>query len=78
VDVTIRRPGGGLSITIENPDGVETGVTELLVEGVPEGRGVVAFPADGRDRHVVVRLGSNKLEPSRRDETIGTPNAAAV
>ena len=25
VDVTIRRPGGGLAITIENPDGVETG-----------------------------------------------------
>jgi cyclic beta-1,2-glucan synthetase len=78
VDVTIRRPGGGLAITIENPDGVETGVTELLVEGVPEGHGVVAFPADGHDRHVVVRLGSNKRDVPRRDETIGTPNAATA
>ncbi len=60
VDVTIRRPGGGLVITIDNPDGVETGVSELLVDGVPEGHGVVAFPADGRDRRVVVRLGSKK------------------
>ena len=76
VDVTIRRPGGGLVITIENPDGVETGVAELLVEGVPEGHGVDAFPVDGRDRRVVVRLGSNKREVPPRDETIGTPNAA--
>jgi hypothetical protein len=78
VDVTIRRPGGGLAITIENPDGVETGVTELLVDGVPEGHGVVAFPVDGRDRRVVVRLGSSQREVPPRDETIGTPNAATV
>lgn len=78
VDVTIRRPGGGLVITIENPDGVETGVTELLADGVPEGHGVVAFPTDGRDRRVVVRLGSKTREVPPRDETIGTPHAATA
>jgi cyclic beta-1,2-glucan synthetase len=78
VDVTIRRPGGGLAITIENPDGVETGVTELLVDGVPVDPAVVAFPADGRERRVVVRLGSNTREVPPRDETIGTPHAATV
>jgi cyclic beta-1,2-glucan synthetase len=78
VDVTIRRPGGGLAITIENPDGVATGVTELLVDGVPVDPAVVAFPADGRERRVVVRLGSNTREVPPRDETIGTPHAATV
>ena len=78
MDVTIRRPGGELAITIENPDGVETGVTELLVDGVPEGHGVVAFPADGRERRVIVRLGSNMREGPPRDETIGTPHTATA
>ncbi len=58
VDVTIRHAGGGLSITIENPDGVETGVVERSVDGVAEANAVVAFPVDGRVRRVVIRLGT--------------------
>ena len=72
MDVTIRRPTGGLVITIENPDGLETGVAELLVDGVPAGRGVVAFPADGRDRRVLVRLGAKNRDTPPPDETIDT------
>jgi len=77
VDITIRRNGGDLKITIENPDGVEAGVVELLVDGVPQPHGVVAFPADGRDRRVIVRLGPAK--PARlRDETTGTQTSVTV
>ena len=61
VDVTVRHAGGGLAITIENPDGVETGVVERRVDGVVESNAVVAFPVDGRVRRVMVRLG-----PARR------------
>jgi hypothetical protein len=57
VGVTIRRPGGGLSITIENPDGVENGIAERWVDGVSVDEAVVAFPADGRRRRIIVRLG---------------------
>jgi cyclic beta-1,2-glucan synthetase len=60
VDVTIRRSGGGLAITIENPYGVETAVAELLVDGVAVDQAVVAFPADGSERRVIVRLGPDK------------------
>ena len=78
VDVAIRRPEGGLVITIENPDGVETGVAELLVDGVFQPPGVVAFPTDGRDRRVVVRLGAPEQEPVPRNETIGILKAPRV
>lgn len=44
-DVTIRQPGGTLAITIENPDGVETGIAERWVDGVVEDQAVVVFPA---------------------------------
>jgi cyclic beta-1,2-glucan synthetase len=76
VDVTIRRPEGGLVITIENPDGVETGVAELRVDGVSRPPGVIAFPTDGRDRRVVVRLGPTEPEPVRRSETFGILSGA--
>jgi len=60
VDATIRRPGGGLAITIENPDGVETGIAGRWVDGVAVDEAVIAFPADGRERRVIVRLGPEK------------------
>ena len=61
VNVTVRHAGGGLAITIENPDGVETGIVERRVDGVAESNAVVAFPVDGRVRRVTVCLG-----PARR------------
>jgi cyclic beta-1,2-glucan synthetase len=78
VEVTIRRPGGGLAITIENPDGVETGVAELLIDGVAEDQAFVAFPADGRERRIVVRLGSVRQAAPPPNESVGTPNAATA
>jgi cyclic beta-1,2-glucan synthetase len=72
VDVTIRRPGGGLSITIENPDGAETGIAERWVDGVAVDEAIVAFPADGRNRRVIVRLG-----PETRSARLLNENAAA-
>lgn len=78
VDVTIRRPGGRLAIAIENPDGVETGVAERWVDGVAEDRGVVAFPVDGRERQVTVRLGREKQPAALRNEEVGARNAATA
>ena len=77
-DVTIRRPGGRLVITIENPDGVETGVAERWVDGVSTDDAVVAFPTDGRERRVIVRLGPEKQPAPLQNEQVGAPNAATA
>src|SRR3989338_3119458 len=78
VDVTIRRPGGGLAIAIENPDGVETGIAECWVDGVAVDQAVVAFPADGRERRVTVRLGPEKRPTPLQNEDVGAQNAATA
>ncbi len=57
VRATLRRPAGSLAVTIENPDGVERGVVELRVDGTVVPFGIVAFPTDGRERTVTIRLG---------------------
>jgi cyclic beta-1,2-glucan synthetase len=76
VDVTIRRPGGCLVITIENPEGAAGGIAERWVDGVAVGEGVVAFPVDGRDRHVIIRLGTEKSPASPPAENVGVRDAA--
>jgi cyclic beta-1,2-glucan synthetase len=78
VDATIRRPGGGLAITIENPDGVETGIAERWVDGVAVDEAVVAFPADGRERRVIVRLGPEKRPARLLNENVGARNVTTV
>jgi cyclic beta-1,2-glucan synthetase len=78
VDVTIRRPGGGLAITIENPDGVETGIAERWVDGVAVDEAVVAFPADGRERRVIVRLGPETRSARLLNENAGARDTATV
>jgi cyclic beta-1,2-glucan synthetase len=78
VDVTIRRPGGGLSITIENPDGAETGIAARWVDGVASDNAVVAFPVDGRERRVVVRLGPADRSGPRGDQNVRAGSAAAA
>jgi cyclic beta-1,2-glucan synthetase len=78
VDVTIRRPEGGLSITIENPDGVETGIAERWVDGVAVDEAIVAFPADGRDRRVIVRLGRETRSAQLLNERAAAGDTAMV
>jgi hypothetical protein len=78
VDATIRRPGGGLAITIENPDGVETGIAERWIDGVAVDEAVVAFPADGRERRVIVRLGPEKRPARLLNENVGARNVTTV
>jgi cyclic beta-1,2-glucan synthetase len=78
VDVRIRRPGGELAITIENPDGVETGIAERWVDGVAVDEAVVAFPADGRERRVIVRLGAEKRPARLLNENLGARNVTTV
>ena len=78
VDVTIRQPGGSLHITIENPDGVESGVAEQWVDGVAVDQDLVAFPLDGSARQVIVRLGPAKRLAPLRDEPAGAQNAATA
>jgi cyclic beta-1,2-glucan synthetase len=77
-DVTIRRPGGGLAITIENPEGVETGIVERWVDGAPVNETVVAFPADGRQRRVTVRLGRERQLALRLGKDVVEGNAEVV
>jgi cyclic beta-1,2-glucan synthetase len=55
-EVRVRGPAGTLCISIEDPDGVGTGSTEILVDGEPSADAFVPFPSDGRDHRVVVRL----------------------
>jgi cyclic beta-1,2-glucan synthetase len=62
VDVTIQRPGGKLAITVENPDGISTGVSEISIDGVAGEHAFVAFPTDGGERHVIVRIGPKRAE----------------
>jgi cyclic beta-1,2-glucan synthetase len=76
VNVTIQRPGGALAITIENPDGVETGIAERWIDGVAVDEGVVEFPADGRVRRVLVRLGHERQPAVRRDEEVSARSSA--
>jgi cyclic beta-1,2-glucan synthetase len=56
VDMTIQRPGGKLAITVENPDGVATGVSEVWIDGVAKEQAFVEFPTDGGERKVMVRM----------------------
>ena len=78
VGVTLRRAQGTLAITIENPDGVSTGVAECWVDGVAQERAIVAFPTDGRERHVTVRLGAAKQPGLRAAESNRAPDTATV
>ena len=78
MDVTIRQPGGSLQITIENPDGVESGVAEQWVDGVAVDQAFVTFSLDGSTRHVIVRLGPAKRSAPLRNEPVGAQNAATA
>ena len=62
-------------ITIENPDGVESGIAERWVDGVAVDPAVVVFTVDGRDRHIIVGLGSEKPSAPPGDEKVGARNA---
>jgi hypothetical protein len=44
-------------VSIEDPDGVGRGVLDVKVDGKLVRDTAVAFPEDGSERHVVVRLG---------------------
>jgi cyclic beta-1,2-glucan synthetase len=44
-------------ITVENPEGVEHGVTRVTLDGVPVPGAVVPLADDGREHAVQVRLG---------------------
>jgi cyclic beta-1,2-glucan synthetase len=76
VEATIRRPGGSLQISIENPDGVERGIAEQWVDGVEVEPACVPFPLDGSARHVIVRLGPANQPAPLQDEPAGVQNAA--
>jgi cyclic beta-1,2-glucan synthetase len=76
--VTLKRASGTLAIAIENPDGVSTGIVECRVDGVAQEQAIVAFPTDGRERRVTIRLGRVAPGSSRAAEHVPAPDAAIV
>ncbi|EQB02179.1 cellobiose phosphorylase [Sphingobium baderi LL03] len=60
---TLRGKQGCLCIRIDNPDGLSTGILEILVEGVPWQGGDVSFSTDGTTRQVEIRLRRPDREP---------------
>ncbi len=62
-EISVRGPAGALVISIEDPDGVGTGVASLAVDGGLTDDIVVSFPQDGHDRHVLVKLGASVPAP---------------
>jgi len=57
--VLMRFPNGALEIRIENPDGVGSGVQEILVDDQRLIERMVRIPVDGHEHQVVVRLGES-------------------
>jgi cyclic beta-1,2-glucan synthetase len=64
-ELTYRRGETMYHVTVENPDGVEHGVREVLLDGKPVTCGRVPLADDGREHQVRVRMG---VSPS---ETLG-------
>jgi cyclic beta-1,2-glucan synthetase len=67
-EVRIRAPEGALIISIEDPENVGKSVVEIAVDGVQAANGFVAFPTDGGEHSVAVRLGkrADRGEPLKR------------
>jgi len=55
--IEMRFPGGTLEIRIENPDGIGSGVREILVDDQKSTERAVRIPVDGNRHEVIVRLG---------------------
>lgn len=56
-EVALDGDRGRMTIVIEDPEHVGTGVVAVTVDGAPFGSQVVPFPDAGQSRHIVVRLG---------------------
>ncbi|WP_299753839.1 glucoamylase family protein [uncultured Boseongicola sp.] len=57
-EVALDGDRGRMTITIEDPEHVGTGVVAVTVDGAPFGSQLVPFPDAGQSRHVVVLLGT--------------------
>ncbi len=73
VDVHIRRPTGSLRISIENPDGLQTGDVDLQVDGTRVDSAVVHVPEDGRDLQVIARI--TRPSGNRHRQSVGDTSA---
>ncbi len=52
----IKKPGGVLSIQIEDPDRLGAGPVELTVNGEPTKGSIVDFPTDGSTHHICATI----------------------
>jgi cyclic beta-1,2-glucan synthetase len=57
-EAVLRRPGGTISLKVEDPGGIGCGRVELTVDGKPSPGSEVEFPTDGGMRVVVARIGA--------------------
>lgn len=62
VDILLRSGQSTLSIRIDNPDNVGSGIAEIEVDGVLVNSNLVRFPEDNEQRRVIIRLGDNSME----------------
>jgi cyclic beta-1,2-glucan synthetase len=72
VAVKIRGEHGQLSIVIDNPDGVSSGIVRCSVDGIRQERPVVSIPQDGSERQVVVHMASSAQRRRSEDESVGS------
>jgi cyclic beta-1,2-glucan synthetase len=56
-EAVLRRPGGSISLKVEDPEGHGSGPVRLTVDGIPSPGLEVEFPCDGGRREVVARIG---------------------
>jgi cyclic beta-1,2-glucan synthetase len=62
-EATLRGPRGSLDIRVDNPQGLESGETVIVVDGQPWSQGAIPFPTDTRACQVQVTLQPRRHTP---------------
>jgi cyclic beta-1,2-glucan synthetase len=63
-EITYRHHSATYHIVVENPDRVESGVSQLIIDGVEAPGGVMPLVDDGRTHEVRVLLGKQRSKPN--------------
>lgn len=63
-ELNYQHGGSHYHIQVENPHGVNRGVSELLLDGVPVPEGRIPLQDDGQAHYVLVRLGPAGVGPA--------------
>jgi cellobiose phosphorylase len=61
--LTYRSNGTTYTIRVENPEGVQTGVVEVIADGQSQPALWIPLTLDGQQHQVTVRMGSDGTRP---------------